>query len=223
MIRSVGRWLSLFIIPLLIAWMIRIWFATCRKRMHGHENRSEVEKQGLPFIGTCWHFCAIGIFAFYKNESFVVMVSSSNDGDYLSRMVGVLGLSVVRGSRNKRGGQAAKELLKQLGNGNNVGLVADGSQGPARVAQPGAIFLASKTGAAILPMVWSASSYIAFNSWDRLILPRPFSRIDFFYGEPLWVPKGIKSAELEEYRINLENKMNELYENAWRIQGKEKH
>ncbi len=223
MIRSVGRRLSLLIIPLIIAWMIRIWFATCRKRTHGFENRREAEKQGAPFIGTCWHFCVIGIFAFYKKESFVVMVSSSNDGDYLSRMVRLLGLSVARGSRNRRGAQAAKELLKHLGRGNNVGLVADGSQGPPRVVQPGAIFLASKTGGAILPMVWSSSSYIAFNSWDRLILPRPFSRMELFYGEPLWVPKGIKSAELEEYRLTLENKMNELYENAWQIQGKNRH
>ncbi len=142
MIRTIGRRFSLFIIPLFIAWMIRIWFATCRKRSHGYENRHKAEKHGVPFIGTCWHFCVIGIFAFYKKESFVVMVSSSNDGEYLSRMVRLLGLSVARGSRNRRGGQAAKELFKHLKKGNNVGLVADGSQGPPRVAQPGGVFLA---------------------------------------------------------------------------------
>ncbi len=47
--------------------------------------------------------------------------------------------------------------------------------------------------------------------------------MDFFYGEPLWVPKGIKSSELEEYRVILEKKLNELYDDAWRIQGKKEH
>ncbi len=220
---GIGRGISLFLLPLIVSGLIRLWFATCRKRSHGSENRHEAEKQGVPFVGTCWHYSILGIFTFSGKESFSVMVSSSNDGDYLSKMVQGLGLSVVRGSRNRRGGPAAKELIKEFERGKNVGLVADGSQGPPRVAQPGAIFLASKTGGAILPMVWSSTGYISFNSWDKMILPRPFCRMDIFYGKPFWVPQHIKSAEMEEYRVTLEKQLNELYDKAWQMQGRKEH
>lgn len=220
---GLGKSLSLFILPPIFAWFIRLWFATCRQRIHGEQHIRQAEKSSVPFIGTCWHYCVMGIFPFYRKKSLVVMVSSSNDGDYLSRMAQTLGFGIVRGSRNKRGALAAKELIKQLKKGKNVGLVADGSQGPPKIVQAGSILLASRTGAAILPWLWSGGSYFTFKSWDRLILPKPFSRMDIFIGEPLFVPKGIDAAEMEEYRLLLEKKLNELYDTAWQLQGKKEH
>ena len=151
----VGRRISLFIVPLICAWAMRAWFATCRLRSHDLQYRHQAEKRGMPIIGSCWHYCILGIFTIYKKESFLVMVSSSTDGEYLSRVAQHFGFGVVRGSRNRRGVPAVKELIKQINKGETVGLVADGSQGPSRVAQPGAVLLASKTGGTILPVLWS--------------------------------------------------------------------
>ncbi len=220
---SIPRRLSLKLLPLLCSWVMRIWFSTCRINMHGEKERKKIDGLGGPAIGTFWHHGIIGSFYVLRNESSVLLVSASDDGEYIARLAHHFGLSSIRGSKNKRGTQALRELLGKLREGRNVGIVADGSQGPPMIAQAGAILLASKTGVPILPMVWSASTYFAINSWDRMILPKPFSRIDFYYGEPLVVPNKLNSEGIEEYRSKLEITMNSLYSQAWKKQGKHEH
>jgi len=215
--------LSLLLVPKLIAWLIRVWFATCRVRVHGAEHRQTTLDVGKAIVASFWHYTMLFVFYQLRRESAVIMVSASRDGQYIARLAQELGFSTARGSRNNKGMQALKDLLKAAGTGENTAIVADGSQGPPRVAQPGAILLASRTGVPILPMSWSASSYIAIPSWDRTAIPKPFSRVDYLYGDPLFVPPGLKAEGIEEYRLELEKRLNELYLRAWRIYGREGH
>ena len=214
---------SLSVVPWLVAWLIRIWFATCRIRVHGEEQWRSTLGAGKPIVASFWHYTMLFVFYQMRRESGVVMVSASRDGEYIARLAQELGFSTARGSRNNRGMQALKDLLKAAAAGRNTAIVADGSQGPPRVAQPGAILLASRTGEPILPMMWSASRYIAIPSWDRTAIPRPFSRVDFLYGEPLAIPADLKAEGIEEYRLELERRLNDLYLQAWKIHGREEH
>lgn len=150
-------------------------------------------------------------------------MSVSQDGKYLLRLAHLHNLSTIRGSLNKRGMRAARELLTWLKQGGHVGIIADGFQGPARIALAGAVMLASHTGSPVLPLVWSASSYIAFNSWDRVAIPKPFSNIDFYYGESFFVSSRLAAGDLETYRLDLEASLNNLYHHAWFQYGKESH
>jgi lysophospholipid acyltransferase (LPLAT)-like uncharacterized protein len=151
------------------------------------------------------------------------MVSASRDGEYIARLAEELGFDTARGSRNNRGMQALKEILKAAKAGRNTAIVADGSQGPPRIAQPGAILVASRTGVPVLPMMWSATRYLTIPSWDRTAIPKPFSRIDYFFGEPLSVPPDLKEEGIEEYRLILEERLNELYSRAWQLHGQDEH
>ncbi len=72
-------------------------------------------------------------------------------------------------------------------------------------------------------MGWSASRYMTINSWDKTVVPMPFSRIDFYYGEPIFVPRGADGAEIEQYRLQLEQSLNALYAAAWACHGKSEH
>jgi hypothetical protein len=221
--KTIGRKAALLIVPCLGSWVIRLWFGTCRIRVHHMERLRELESLGRPIIATCWHYCALGIFAFYREYPSVVMVSASNDGEFLARTVERVGFSVVRGSSNRKGARAAKELIRELRKGKNGGLVADGSQGPPRIAQSGTIFVAARAGGSVLPMLYSASRYFRFNTWDKLILPKPFSTIDLFFGEPMPVPEDVKADDLEEYRSELEKRLNLLYQEVWGVYGKTEH
>ncbi|HKJ63804.1 MAG TPA: lysophospholipid acyltransferase family protein [Desulfopila sp.] len=221
--KALMRRTSLFVIPLLAAWLVRSWFVTCRIHEHDVEHLQRLRASGTPFIGTAWHYCVLGIFTICRKLSGILMISASADGDYLAGMAERLGYSVVRGSSNRKGAAAAKELIRELRRGKNSGLVADGSQGPARIAQLGPLWLAARAGVTILPFVYSASSYYTFNTWDRLILPKPFSRMDVFYGQPMTVPADVKMADMEEFRQKLEDALNTLYDRAWEFQGKEHH
>jgi hypothetical protein len=215
--------ISLRVIPPLIGYVTRFLFATCRVRVHGREHCLETLDSNQQVIATFWHYSLLVVFQLLRKYSGVAMVSSSRDGEYIARLLEIFGFSTVRGSRNKQGVQALKDMIRLVRSGENTAIVADGSQGPPRVAQPGSILLASRTGVPILPMAWSASRYVAIRSWDRTALPKPFSRVDFIFGEPLKVPPDLKAEGIEEYRLVLEQRLNELYEEAWMMYGKETH
>jgi lysophospholipid acyltransferase (LPLAT)-like uncharacterized protein len=214
---------SLAVIPRIISWVIKGWFATCRIIEHDAQYREQCREHDNPVVATFWHYSILYNLYHMRKKTGVAMVSASKDGEYLARMVGFFGFAAVRGSRNRKGLQAMKEMMKFVGEGRHAAIVADGSQGPPLVVQAGSILLSSRTGAPILPILWSASRYYAINSWDRMVIPKLFSRIDFFYGEPLFIPEDLKAEGIEEYRLQLESNLSGLYRKAWGVYGKTEH
>jgi hypothetical protein len=215
--------LLLRVVPTGLAWLMRLWFRSCRVTLHNQENCFRADEKDKKGIASFWHHSIVYILYHMRKYSATAMVSASSDGEYLARLAEKFGFATVRGSRNKRGVEGLKAMLRSVQNGNSAAIVADGSQGPARVVQAGALLLASRTGAPIIPMVFAVSSYFTINSWDRTIIPKPFSRIDFYYGEPLFIPAKIGTEELEQYRLQLEERLNEMYGVAWGRYNKIEH
>lgn len=211
------------VIPFLAAHIMRIWFASCRVTVHNNEYFTTREKNGHPFIASFWHYSIMYIFFYQRKSSGTVMVSASKDGDYIDGLAKQLGFATVRGSTNKKGINALKAMLRAVKNGSNAAIVADGSQGPALIAQPGALFLSSRTGNPVIPIVWAASHYYTVPSWDKTIIPKPFSQIHYYYGEPITVPPGLNHDNMEEYRLLLEERLVQLYEEAWNTFDKQSH
>lgn len=221
--KSFGYRLSLYLVPTLLAFIIRIWFFTCRVNVHGLENRKRVMDNGGCGIGSFWHYSFLYSFYHNRKEKVVAMVSASKDGEYISKLLENFAVKTVRGSRNKGGIGALKGMIRAMRNGYSAAIVADGSQGPARVLQAGCIVLSSRSGTPVVPMLWSCNRYIRIRSWDGTAIPYPFSCIEFFYGEPLQIPPKIASDEIEDYRVILEERLNDLYKEAWALQGKTEH
>lgn len=211
------------VVPFLVSVMMRLWFFTCRITVHGRDHEEKALNCGVPYIGTFWHYSFFYTFYRVRGQKAVVMVSASRDGEYIARLAGHFGFGTVRGSRNKRGLGAIKQLMTAVKKGENSAIVADGSQGPALKLQAGAIMLASRTGAVIAPMAWSANKYWTVGSWDRTAIPKPFSKIEYFYGEPIFIEKKLDAEELEMKRVDVEKRLLELYKKAWEIQGKDSH
>lgn len=223
MIKRALERLAKTVVPWLVFIIMRLLFLTCRIKEHGVANRDDILKSDRAGIGMFWHYSIILILYQLRNNQASVMVSASKDGDYLARLAELLSFKPVRGSRNHGGSSALRKMLRDVAGGGNSGIVADGSQGPPLKVQQGGVAIASKTGAPILPMAWSASSYITFGSWDRTAVPKPFSKVDFFYGEPILVPCNLSSEELEVWRIKVEESLTALYQRAWALQGKQEH
>jgi lysophospholipid acyltransferase (LPLAT)-like uncharacterized protein len=214
---------ALRVLPPLIGTLARLMFLTCKVKVSGEEYCNQTLDAGKPVVVSFWHYSFIGIFPRLCRYKGVLMVSSSRDGEYIARLAHTFGYSTVRGSRNKQGVQALKEMIRAVRNGQAAGIVADGSQGPARIAQPGALLVASMSGVPILPIVWSASRYWSIRSWDRTAFPKPFSRVEIAFGEPFEIPPRLKNEQLETYRMELERRLNDLYDEVWRAQGKSEH
>lgn len=120
----------------------------------------------------------------------------------------------VRGSSSRGGARAFRELARAVQEENaEVLITADGPKGPARRVKEGAAQLAAKTGAWVVPISWSATRRKALEkSWDRFLLPLPFGRIRFAYGEPLRVPPDLPPAEMARLLDELAARLNELEE-----------
>lgn len=214
---------SLQVVPFAASLLLRMWFATCRVKEHGLEHLNSVLDSHKSGVAVFHHYSLVYTFYHLKHIEAAALVSASEDGEYIARLAHFLNFTTVRGSSNRRGLLALKELMVYLNNGVHVAMVADGSQGPPLILQAGSILLASKTGAPIVPMAWSASRYFTFKSWDRTCIPYPFSRIDFFYGAPFFVPPGLDRQGIEHHRLKLEDHLNTVYSAAWLQHGREKH
>lgn len=213
---------ALAIVPPLYVGLSRLWFATCRLTIREAQYIDEAKAQGAVIV-PFWHYSIFYMLHHLRQYPGVALVSASRDGEFIARIAQRLDFTTVRGSSHRQGVQALKGLLRAMKEGRHVGLVADGSQGPARRAQPGAVFLASKTGASLLPIVWAADRCKIFGSWDRTVLPLPFCRIVMRYGRPMHVPKNLNDEGIEQYRLLLEEKMNEMYEQVWQEFGRAGH
>lgn len=213
---------SLAVVPRLYVALTSLWFGSCRLEVRGQENLDKAQAHGAAVM-TFWHYSIFYIFHHMRRHSGVAMISASKDGEYITRVAHLLGFETVRGSSNRFGVRALKGMVDHVKQGKNAGIVADGSQGPPLKAQPGAILLAAKSGSPIMPIVWAAKQCKAFNSWDRTIIPLPFSQVILQYGELIWVEPELTTEAVEQYRQQLEAAMSSMYRQLWQEVGREGH
>jgi len=164
-----------------------------------------------PAIACFWHNRILAISAMFLREypkdargGVTVLTSPSKDGEILAQLMAHLGMGAVRGSSSKRGARAMREMIKLLEDGRDIAITPDGPRGPRYVLGPGAIALASETGAPIIPFHATYSRCIRMKTWDGFIVPLPFSEIHVIVDEPWHIPTGLNPAEFEQYRANLE-------------------
>ncbi|MBA3004127.1 MAG: DUF374 domain-containing protein [Desulfurivibrio sp.] len=217
--------LLLVVVPWLYSGLSWLLFATCRVRVHGRENLDWCEAHSKPFVGVFWHYSVFSAVALIRGrgQGWGAMVSASDDAEFVARILSRQGVETVRGSRNRGGISALKGLMGLMRKGNNAAIVGDGSQGPPRVMQAGSILLAGKNAAPILPLVVAADRYWVFHSWDCTMLPKPFARLDLWYGEPMIVPEKLGAEAVERCRVEMEHRLNALYARAWGEFGKKAH
>lgn len=115
------------------------------------------------------------------------------------------------------GFSALRGMIRFFQTGANIAITPDGPQGPKHIVQSGVVELARQTGAPILPVTYSASRQKVFSSWDNFILPLPFCRVAYIWGEPLFVSRDIDKKGLEENRLLLQERLRQITEKADRI------
>ncbi|PID27795.1 MAG: hypothetical protein CSB55_07710 [Candidatus Cloacimonadota bacterium] len=133
-----------------------------------------------------WHRNIIPLAWNRSFEKIAIMISSSKDGELISGPVSVLGYIPVRGSAT-RGGSKALRAMKKLAETNNLAVTPDGPKGPAYQIKDGTWFLAYITGLPVVTVAVDCEKEWTFNSWDKLRLPKPFSKINIRYGKPVYI------------------------------------
>ena len=189
--------------------VIRALAATWRWHVEGYAHYESIVASGRQPIMAFWHGRILPATVFFKNRGIVVITSQNFDGEWIAGIIRRFGYGTARGSSSRGGARALVQLRRDLAAGHPAGFTLDGPRGPARVAQPGAVFLAGATGYPILPFHFEASRFWEMNSWDRTQVPKPFSRVALAIGAPLHVT-GTAKATIDAARVDLERALGVL-------------
>jgi lysophospholipid acyltransferase (LPLAT)-like uncharacterized protein len=193
---------------------INVLGRTWRWRVTGREHFDGIFASGRFPVMAFWHGRILPALYYFRGRGIVVITSDNFDGEWMAQIIHRFGYTTARGSTSRNAARAALRAKRRSEEGNPVGLTVDGPRGPARVAQPGAIWLAKVTGNPVLPFHLEAARHWTAPSWDASQVPLPFSRISLVVGEPLWVPGDADTAMLEAKRLELERILGTLEHRA---------
>lgn len=205
-------------LPPLVALLIRLIHRTCRISFIGRKiERADVGTGATgPRIASFWHCNFPAVAYYFRDLGILTIISESRDGDLAAGVVKSLGYVPFRGSPGKGGAGAVKRLISAFRASPLAGFVADGSRGPARIAQKGILSLAAHSGCPILPVSMAAHPCWRLRTWDRTILAKPFARIVFAFGPFIHVERGASPERMEQIRVELEDCLNDLSDKAER-------
>lgn len=177
---------------------------TLRVELLNSQYYSELQARRVPILFALWHGRMFLPVDAHRNEGVVTMASQSADGNLVARWLESNGYLVMRGSTTRGGSEALRGMVRHVRRGHNVALTVDGPRGPAGVVQAGVVRLARLTNAWILPISFSSSWPLFLASWDRYLVPKPFSRNVIAYGEPFAVPLNMPDdVALAKLRVAL--------------------
>jgi lysophospholipid acyltransferase (LPLAT)-like uncharacterized protein len=185
-----------------------------------HVNREPVDRlwrAGDNIIACFWHGRLLAMPFAYQGTGAKVLISRHRDGEFIARVVRYFGLGAVRGSYRKGAVSSAREMLAELKEGTTIAITPDGPKGPRHQMKQGIVEIARLTRRPIVPVTCAASRRKVFDSWDRFVLPYPFSKVLFLWGDPVYVPPKAKGEALERIRQEVEAELISLTEKADRM------
>jgi lysophospholipid acyltransferase (LPLAT)-like uncharacterized protein len=205
-----------------VAGLLKTLWGTYRFTVLGEKGPREFAETGSPLILTLWHD-SVFVCAWYLNRLGglgvrpTYLVSPSMDGEFAVRLLSRIEGHVVRGSATRSGVKAMHGLYRAMARDNaSPVILPDGPKGPRHHCKPGSLLLAQLSSAPVLPIACAARWAWRLPTWDRQLVPKPFSRVVIVLGEPYNVPSGLDESRLEEERGGLEQRLLEL---ATRAEG----
>lgn len=201
---------ALAVYPPLLAWFFRALYATCRIEVRGKEHWDAVSDSGAHFLLAFWHESLAIAARYYLGTGFHGLTSYGFDGELAARFLRQYGLGAIRGSSSRGGMKALVQLKKATERIQMIGLTVDGPRGPRREAKPGLAMVAAKRKLPILPQAFVPASAWRLRSWDRLPIPKPFTRIVCLYGPPIPPPEEPTREGIEATRLRVEIELNRL-------------
>jgi lysophospholipid acyltransferase (LPLAT)-like uncharacterized protein len=196
--------------------IVRAYLATLRLTVVNEERWLNYLEQGGRVLMCVWHqqfFSAIRHFKEYEKYYPSLMISKSLDGEIIAGIARRSGWQAVRGSSSRDGGNALKEMTVKLRQHGLAAHILDGPRGPAGIVKPGVISLGYAADAVLVPVFITAQKAWHFKSWDKFMVPKPFSRVSLNFGEMITLPPLQAETDFEKQRLLLESIMRPYLKN----------
>lgn len=174
--------------------------------------RLRKEKEKIVYI--LWHGRQFLVVRYMAHKHIGAMASTSRDGMLIANILQRFGYKIIPGSSEKNPVKALYAGIKKMRAGFHTLLTVDGPRGPIYKVKPGALFLAKKVNAFIVPITFSAKPAITFKSWDKYLLPKPFARTVIVFGEPFHLSSEKQECTIQEECQLVEKTLNQITERA---------
>ena len=184
-------------------WVIRLIGPTLRVCISGEEGAQETLDQ-RPLVASFWHSCLIPATYICRNLGVRVMSSNSYDGEYMGRIIHRFGYVAVKGSSSRNAVRALLGLRRSLEDGWTVAFTLDGPRGPRHQVKPGPVALGRSSGIPLTMFHAAVDKAWVLKTWDRLMIPLPFSRVLVRFGKLIHVPHEASEEEVERYTAELQ-------------------
>jgi lysophospholipid acyltransferase (LPLAT)-like uncharacterized protein len=220
--RKLTAWrkIALAVLTPLLSFLMQAVWSVFRFEVRGDENFRELVAAKQPVVFAFWHEGLL-VVCWYMARLLAIgyrltfLISPSVDGEFGVEILARFGSTAVRGSARRSGAAALRRLNATIrDDGQAPCITLDGSKGPRRYCKPGAIMVARMAGAPIVPIGFAARRAWRLPSWDRHLVPLPFSKVVLTVGDPYTVPRHMDSDALEEWRSDLELRINNLMASA---------
>lgn len=200
---------------------IRLVRLTGRWTIVGAGPAEEMWDQGRPFVTAFWHGRILMMPCIWRRSAQIhMLISQHRDGQLIARVVSHFGIATVAGSSSKGGASALRAMLKLTRAGQWIGITPDGPRGPRMRASDGVALVARMAGIPVIPCGFSARRGKLLSSWDRFLVPWPFSDGVLIWGRPLYPPEEGDPQSLAAYREAIEAELNRITAEADRMMGR---
>jgi lysophospholipid acyltransferase (LPLAT)-like uncharacterized protein len=193
-------------------YLVRAYLSLIRIKAVNEEMTLQYLKSGQKMIVAIWHQRIIPVVDYARKFSVYApsaMISQSRDGDIIAGVASLLNFRPVRGSSSRGGKEALADMIADLAENQVAVHALDGPRGPRGVVKPGLIVMAQSTGVPIVPVYISVDRAWVLNSWDRFIIPKPFSTVVIRWDSPIYVPKSMDNETFENTRKKIEQHLKE--------------
>lgn len=202
--------LLIMLIKSFILWIVFVFVEkTCSWKYHGDESFKKLRSSQCSVLVCLWHgyfiFPMIYLKRFFPDAK--VVSSTHRDSLVLASVLKKFGFSLIKGSSTRGAKNVLKQMIKQYKKPHSITVITnDGPKGPPRIAKEGSVLLAYKSNVKIVFISGKSSNYWNLKTWDRFVLPKPFSKNDI-YIQSIDLPPNIKKEDVS-YFVN--SKMNQI-------------
>jgi lysophospholipid acyltransferase (LPLAT)-like uncharacterized protein len=196
------------------------WFAinsisrTIRIRTENEHLVDKLKENGQPFIYVFWHGRQFLLVRYFSNRNIAIMSSTSRDGLLQAKILKRFGYEIVYGSSAKSPIRALITAIQKMKMGHILAFAVDGPTGPIHKAKPGAIYIAKKMNACIIPVTFSVKPAVIMKSWDQYMLPKPFAHAILIYGNPFYPSKETDDETIQKECHALEKQLKQMTTDA---------
>lgn len=190
-------------ISLLTSWLLKAWLGSLDVWVEFDRDDALPSRRKTPGLFLFWHETLLLPTHTHAGEGFGMLIGTHRDGEIIAQVMEFMGGTAFRGSSTRDGARALREMM-EANPDLHLAITPDGPKGPRRVLQMGSIFLASRAGIPIIPVGFATRRPWRIRSWDRFMLPKPFSAGRCVFATPIDIPARLGREGLEEYRLKVE-------------------